>query len=76
MSTLTCNKNKCILIEFSHDHSKKQHNKYPFVIIENKMLAEIFFDYVTNHVPAYHALPKVESAKLLDELIEMMEKEP
>ena len=66
-------KNKCIVTEFSHDHTKKQHNKYPFAIIENKMLAEIFFDYATHHVPAYHALPKEEAVRFLDELIEMME---
>ena len=67
-------KNKCIVIEFSHDHSKKQHNKYPFVIIENKILSEVFFDYATHHVPAYHALPKEEAEMFLDELIDMMDK--
>ena len=67
-------KNKCIVLDFPCGHSKTQHKKYPVVVIENRILAEIFFDYATNHIPAYRALPKEKAVSFLDELIEMMDK--
>ena len=39
------------------------------VVIENKMVADLIFDYVKNHLSAYHALPEDETIALFDELI-------
>ena len=39
------------------------------VVVENKMVADLIFDYVKNHVSAYHAMPEDEAIKLFDELI-------
>jgi hypothetical protein len=45
---------------------------YPFVFIENKVFSDIFFDYATHHIPAYHALPPEAAVQFLDDLIEML----
>jgi len=60
------------MIEFPH--TQDTDNNYPFVFIENKMIAEIFFDYAKNHVPAYHAVPTEDALLFLDELIKIAEK--
>ena len=41
------------------------------VSINNKMIANIFFDYAQHHIPAYHALSDEEALEFVDELIEM-----
>ena len=43
------------------------------VVIENKMVADLIFDYVKNHVSAYHSLPEEEAIGLFDELIASLE---
>ena len=68
-------RDRCVAIKFSYDLSENTKNRYPFVVIDNKVLAEVFFDYATYHVPAYHTLPKEEAMSFLDELIEMMDRE-
>jgi len=40
--------------------------------LQNKMLADVVFDYATSHVYAYHALPKEDAIKFLDGLIEKL----
>ena len=67
-------KNMALLIEFAQHNQKggECDYTYPFVFIENKMLAEIFFDYATHHIPAYHAIPTEDAVLFLDELIEMV----
>ena len=43
------------------------------VVIENKMVADLIFDYVKNHISAYHAMPEDDAIALFDELIAGLE---
>jgi len=44
------------------------------IFIQNKMLADVFFDYAANHVPAYHAMETREAISFLDGLIDSLTK--
>ena len=72
---LAAYKNNCVVIEFLHSQTK-HHQGYPFVLIENKILVEVFFDYANNHIPAHHALSEKDAVQFLDDLIEMVGKIP
>ena len=39
------------------------------IYVENKMVADMIFDYVKNHVSAYHAMPDKAANRFVDELI-------
>jgi hypothetical protein len=67
-------KNTSLFIGFPHSYKMDAdyNNGYPFVFIENKVFADILFDYATHHIPAYHALPTEAAVQYLDDLIEML----
>ena len=56
-----------LLLKFNSSNKMCQN-----VVIENKMVADLIFDYVKNHISAYHALPEHDVIKLFDELIESL----
>ena len=43
------------------------------IFVENKMVADLVFDYVKNHLSAYHAMPEEDAIALFDELIAGLE---
>jgi len=68
-------KNACLVYEFPDSYTNAYNHNYPFAMIENKMIAEIFSDYITHHIPAYHAMPEEEAVRFMDRLIEMLDDE-
>ena len=60
---------KGMLIEFTDNKDNQPSTKLFAVFIENKMIAEVVFDYANNHIPAYHALPDNEALRFMDGLI-------
>jgi hypothetical protein len=67
-------KSTALFIGFPHSYQMDtdRNHGYPFVFIDNKVFADIFFDYATHHIPAYHALPPEAAVQYLDDLIEML----
>ena len=42
------------------------------IYVDNKMIADMIFDYVKNHVSAYHAMPEKAAIRFMDELIKSL----
>ena len=57
-----------LLLKFDKDSDACEN-----VVIENKMVADLIFDYVKNHISAYHAMPDEEAIALFDDLIASLE---
>ena len=52
---------------------EQNNNSCENVVIENKMVADLIFDYVKNHISAYHAMEEDAAIALFDELIASLE---
>ena len=67
--------NSCAGLIFPLDFGEQTPLCHPFVIMDNKMLSEVVFDYAAHHIPAYHALSHEKALQFLDELIEELGKQ-
>ena len=72
--TISTFKGMCLCVEFPADYGKQTHSLYPATLIENKMLADAFFDYATIHVPACRAMSTEAALQYIDGLIKELEK--
>lgn len=59
-----------ICIEYIHNRIKAE--THDTLMISNKMMSEVFMDYVKNHIPAQHAMSPNEANEFLNGLIESL----